>query len=97
MRKKLQNGFICSAMEKLKLNKNKGLTLYYEKEKRAYEIRLDLDLFGYWLVIRLYGSKLSPLGHQITEAFDSWEEGYERLQELHHYRIKKRKYKLMSR
>ena len=83
-------------MKKMLCQKNKGVALFYEKANRSYEIQLMQDLFDSWLVIRLYGNKRKPLSHQMTEAFDDWDEAYDRLLCLHEHRSETRSYRLVS-
>ena len=64
----------------------------FERDSRFYLLLVEQDLFANWIVTRINGRKESRLGRIVHEAYASYQEAYDRYQELAIHRIKRRKY-----
>lgn len=47
------------------------LYVRFERDTRYYELRIQQDIFGYWVLIKIWGRRGSALGHMGTYAFES--------------------------
>lgn len=51
----------------------------WERDTRYYELRLQQDLWGFWVLTRVWGRKQSALGQLRREPFDSHIQGLAQL------------------
>ena len=68
----------------------------WESTKRYYVARMEVDLFGTWVICRAWGGLGNRLGNTDTQPVASFSEGLARLEQLGKERAK-RKYKLVRR
>jgi predicted DNA-binding WGR domain protein len=68
----------------------------WEKDTRYYELRVQQDLFGDWLLIRAWGRRDSALGQIRQELCDSYEQARVQFTEAEVRRVK-RGYRFTSR
>jgi len=61
---------------------------YWETDKRFYKAFLCQDLFGDWIVERNWGSKYSRRAGGKSDFCSSYQEGLEKLKDIHKIRIR---------
>ena len=54
----------------------------WEKDTRYYQAIVHQDLLGDWVVLKMWGSKLSKLGLHVIEVVDSQEQGRARVEQI---------------
>lgn len=54
----------------------------WEKDTRYYQAIVHQDLLGDWVVLKMWGSKLSKLGSHAIEVVDSQEQGRMRVGQI---------------
>jgi hypothetical protein len=68
--------------------------LRFEKDTRFYELRLELDLLGHWVISAINGRKGSRLGKMVIHYYETKFEADIEFVKMMNYRVNRRKYKL---
>ena len=68
---------------------NVGVYHRWQKGTRYYEVRLHQDLWGGWIVTRVWGRRGSPLGRVRHQPCESYAEGLNRVQQIKQRRARR--------
>ena len=66
-----------------------GVSYRWHKGTRYYEVRLHQDLWGGWIVTRVWGRRGSPLGRVRHQPCESYAEGLDRVQQVQQRRTQR--------
>jgi len=76
-------------VDKLPLKTTNNLYRRWERNTRYYEARLQRDLFGDWILIKVWGQINSPRGRIMNSICNNYIEGQEKLITLSKIREKR--------
>ncbi len=68
----------------------------FRKLGKWYQLRLEQDLFGNWLVVRAYGSLNTKFARTLSLEFESLEAAEQYFEKQKHYRLNSRHYTLLE-
>lgn len=67
----------------------------FHKGNRYYELRLCQDLWGQWVILKIYGSIHTKQENQLESLYESHDQALTVFEKLINYRLYQRQYQLL--